>query len=230
MRRPSLQNSIVIRFCNVLSRTYTGAVRNRVKFTVLLFILAAGCGQKQPPAETKTASAASPVKILHFGAGDESTPLGQPINICYGVENAEAVKIEPYIDRTWPSLSRCVQANPKRPTIYVLTATGKDGKSVTAELKVGVGPASEKPAGRELITSFAAMAVQAAPREPFTLCYSTRPEVTAVSIQPAVRKLAPGNKVCFPATIDKSTTFILSASTANGETDRMQVTVKSKAP
>jgi len=61
---------------------------------------------------------------------------GESLQLCYGVSNAAAVKIEPGLEPVQPALSRCLSVRPKRSTDYVITATGAKGDSVTQTLKV----------------------------------------------------------------------------------------------
>jgi hypothetical protein len=58
--------------------------------------------------------------------------------VCYGVANAKSVRIEPFIESITPSLSRCVQASPKRTTEYTLTAEDGAGHSVSQAIMVKV--------------------------------------------------------------------------------------------
>jgi hypothetical protein len=79
------------------------------------------------------------VKVLSFTIGPSIVSHGQKVNICYGVSNAKTVTIEPKPDgEVWPSLSRCVEASPKKDTSYTITATDEKGKTDAQTLTIKV--------------------------------------------------------------------------------------------
>ena len=78
------------------------------------------------------------MKILAFYANPGIERQGGETTLCYGVSNAKTVQIEPYVDKVWPALNRCMTIAPKKETKYTLTASDPQGKSVTASLVVQV--------------------------------------------------------------------------------------------
>ena len=79
------------------------------------------------------------VKVLAFSATPGIVPRGEKVSICYGVSNAKTVAIDPKPDgETWPSLSRCVDAAPKKDTTYTITATDEKGHTDTQSIAVKV--------------------------------------------------------------------------------------------
>jgi hypothetical protein len=77
--------------------------------------------------------------ILNFYASPGEVRRGEAVEMCYGVANAQSVKIEPDIGRgTWPSLSRCVEVAPKKTTTYTLIAQDAHGKTKSASLTIKV--------------------------------------------------------------------------------------------
>jgi hypothetical protein len=78
------------------------------------------------------------VKILAFSLSSGAIHAGQPVQICYGVANAKTIKIEPPVGEVWPSMSRCLEAKPKKDTTYVLTAQDAAGHTDSAELAIKV--------------------------------------------------------------------------------------------
>lgn len=186
---------------------------------VLLAALA-GCGGKAP--EAKKAAAPAPPKIKHFYGNATTVAKGESLTICYGTENVDSVKMEPYDDELKPSFNRCVAHAPVKDTTYVLTAKGPGGET-TATFSVKVGAAAAK--AKEMIQSFQSLGAGKPAGAPVQLCYSTE-GATAVSMRPAVgEKLEPGKNRCFVVKPEKTTTYILTATAADGATDRMQVTV-----
>ncbi len=82
----------------------------------------------------------SRVRIVQFYAmSGEMTDAEQNI-VCYGVQNAASVKIDPPIEEMWPSMTRCFWVEPRQDTTYTLTATGFDGSTTSASFQVRVKP------------------------------------------------------------------------------------------
>jgi len=80
------------------------------------------------------------LKILNFYATPPTIQRGQQALICYGVNSAERVRIEPPVEQLHPAVSHCFQVSPLRDTDYKLIAGDRSGHSVTASLRVQVGP------------------------------------------------------------------------------------------
>ncbi len=83
-------------------------------------------------------SGGTDVKILQFYAARGEIRKGDRVIVCYGVENAKALRLDPAIEEVEPSPVRCFNAFPKRTTTFKLTATGKDGREVSASFTVRV--------------------------------------------------------------------------------------------
>lgn len=78
------------------------------------------------------------VKILSFYATPAPLVRGSRAQLCYGVANAETVRIEPPVERVWPSLSRCLEIAPNKDTQYTLTAKDAQGHTATQSLLLQV--------------------------------------------------------------------------------------------
>ena len=185
-----------------------------------LIVVLAGCGGKS--AESQGAGAPAPPKIKYLYGNASTVAKGDSVTICYGTENVDSVKMEPYDDELAPSFNRCVAHTPLKDTTYVMTAKGRGGET-TATFSVKVGPAAAKP--REMIQNFQSLGGGKAAGAPVQLCYSTE-GAAAVSVRPvAGEKLEPGKNRCFVVKPEKTTTYVLTATAADGTVDRMQVTV-----
>jgi hypothetical protein len=78
-------------------------------------------------------------EVLHFYASPPVLRRGEAAQMCYGVANAKAVRIEPKPEHgVWPSLNRCFDVAPRAETTYTLTAEHADGRTVTATLTIKV--------------------------------------------------------------------------------------------
>src|SRR5450631_3661305 len=85
------------------------------------------------PAVVPAATPASPPDSARITQLYTTTPQvgrGETALVCYGVENAKAVWLEPPRRELSAALARCVDVSPKADTTYKLTAQGADGKSV----------------------------------------------------------------------------------------------------
>jgi hypothetical protein len=82
------------------------------------------------------------LKIIMFYAAPGVVNEGETASICYGVQNAKSVRIEPRIAELRPTFNRCLEVSPARDTRYTLTAEDGAGKVVTEsfELKLRRDP------------------------------------------------------------------------------------------
>jgi len=80
------------------------------------------------------------LKILNFYASPGVIHRGQQSLICYGVNAAEHVRIEPPVEQLHPALSNCFNVSPDRDTDYKLSADDRAGHIVTASLSIKVSP------------------------------------------------------------------------------------------
>ena len=79
------------------------------------------------------------IKILSFYAVPSTILRGETGQLCFGVANAESVRIEPPpAEGVWPSVSRCVAIMPETDTVYSLIAQDNKGNKKTANLTVTV--------------------------------------------------------------------------------------------
>jgi hypothetical protein len=84
-----------------------------------------------------------PVRILQFYASVGSLTKGDKALLCYGVENAKAVRISPMLQGVYPSPKRCVEIVPEHTTHYTLLAEGYDGKVAAQSVTLAVMSAPE---------------------------------------------------------------------------------------
>src|SRR5437879_1239191 len=104
--------------------------------TVAACLLAA-CGSGPGPAPAvKKEEAPKPAKILQFYSSSNTVARGQQVLICYGVESAKSVRIEPPVAQITPSYIRCIPHAPTASSEYKLIATGADGTEVTKSIKI----------------------------------------------------------------------------------------------
>jgi len=194
----------------------------RILLPLLGAVLFAGCSS-QPAAETNQTAAASPVKILQFYPSSSTVAKGDQVLICYGVEGAASVRLEPPIEQISPSFTRCFPYSPQSSTDIKIIATGSNGTEESKSLHVEVAGVARPPAG-ELIVSFMSSARTVPVGQEVTLCYETR-NATSVKIEPdsANRKLPV--KGCVTQVVKGKTTYTLMATGAGGKKDQEALTV-----
>jgi hypothetical protein len=71
------------------------------------------------------------LRILSFYASPGEIRRGEHANLCYGVNGAKTVRLEPPDGDVWPSQTRCVQVSPKADTTYQLTAEDAAGHTIS---------------------------------------------------------------------------------------------------
>src|ERR1035441_520937 len=155
-------------------------------------------------------SSADAARITQFYTTKALASRGDTALVCYGVENATAVWLEPPRHELSAALARCVEISPLVDTTYKLTAEGTDGKTVTAELKVSVGAA--RAGGGSL--PVAAREVRA--RALLSICYTGK-NARAVTIDPIGFRGGSAPKGCATDQPRKSTTYTVSAVGAGGD-------------
>jgi len=118
---------------------------------VALGVLGAACllfwGRRGEMPARPAAAPPGRAKILQFYAREGALPRGDATLLCYGVENARAVRITPLAEALTPAFSRCVEVKPEQTTHYTLVAEGHDGTAVTRSFTVQVLP----PAPRQIV-------------------------------------------------------------------------------
>jgi type IV pilus biogenesis protein CpaD/CtpE len=160
-------------------------------------------------------------KITQFYSTQAKVARGENALLCYGVDNATAVWLEPPRHELSAALSRCVEISPDTDTTYKLTAEGEDGKSVTRELKVTVSSARAK------IVNVNVSALEVKPGDLVSVCYTVA-NARAVTIEPLRFRGGPAAKGCVTDQPRKSTTYTISALGQEGEKDQERVTVQVK--
>jgi hypothetical protein len=191
----------------------------------VLTLALTGCSSPEKRAVVPAApSAAAPpegARITQFYTTLAQVPRGEKALLCYGVENATAVWLEPPRQSLSAALARCVEISPTVDTTYKLTAEAADGKAVTQELKVAAGGART----RIVNVTVSALAVKAG--DLVSVCY-TVVNARAVTIDPIGFRGGSAGKGCATDQPRKSRTYTISAVGAGGEKDREKVTVQVK--
>lgn len=192
-----------------------------------------------PAPEPKPAAPAKPsaASITQFYASPATVGRGGRSLLCYGVEGAAAVRLEPPVEEIAPSLARCIEVKPTATTSYKLIAANRAGEEVAQSLTLTVDPkiaagsgapaSSSSSSNGGLILFFTAMQGKVAKGMPVTFCYGVKGAAT-VAISPAVQALVPSERMCFQARPEASGTYVLTATSAGGDrdTETVKITVE----
>jgi hypothetical protein len=88
--------------------------------------------------EDPAIASGSALKILNFYASKGVIAHGEEARLCYGVANAKTVRLDPPVERVWPSIARCFAVSPKRETRYTLTAEDEHGHTESQSIVLQV--------------------------------------------------------------------------------------------
>jgi hypothetical protein len=178
--------------------------RTRI-LAAVLGVVVSGCS-RTPPA---------PVKITQFRITPTLIPKGISGKLCYGVENAVKVDLNPPVEALLPSPERCIDIAPAQATAYTLTAQGADGSKVSKSLDVRVG----NPPPR--LSDLSATPTGVKRGSQVLVCFKAE---NARDIKVSKGKLTPG-KNCLTDRPTKTTSYKITVFGADREEDSGTVTV-----
>jgi len=182
--------------------------------TTTYTISATGTDGKTVTAAAQVTVGAVTAQIVRFVANPSSIATGASTTLSWSTSNATTVSIAPGIGSV--SANGSIAVSPAATTIYTISATGTDGKTVTATAQVTVGAVTAQ------ILRFAASPNTIGLGASTTLSWSTS-NATSISISPTVGTVtANGSTTVSPAT---TTSYTLSATGADGKTVTAVTTV-----
>ena len=185
---------------------------------VLAAAALAGVACSRAPQPQPSAQKAEPVRITQFYTTTPEVPRGEKGLLCYGVENAKSVWLEPPRRELSAALSRCVEIEPNATTTYTLTAEDSGGKQATQDLTVTLG------APRAKIIEVQVSSVDVPRGDPISICYKVQ-NAKSVKVTPLIAP-SPGMPNCIVDRPDRTTTYTVTATGAAGDRDEEHVTVK----
>ena len=184
----------------------------------LPLLLAPACGRGT---HSSGQAGESATRILQFYAAPGEITAGEQASLCYGVENARAVRIEPEVEKLRPALSRCFPVSPAQDAEYTLLVEGADGQRLSKSARVIVKP-PVPPEPKILV--FTGSARQVTRGQPVTLCFEAE-NAASLRLEPPVQPLGKATRGCFSLFPRETTTYTLIAAGASKQADRRKVTV-----
>jgi hypothetical protein len=190
-------------------------------FTLVPILALAACprNERQSPPPT-AALQPGPVRITQFYVAPPNPPRGEKAMLCYGVDNASSVRLEPDIERLWPAMSRCFQIVPTKPVTYTLIAE-RGAEHVSQSLTVNPGAPPVR------IIEVSINKLQVKPEELVMVCYKVK-NAASVTIQPGVWVSRDAGFGCVQDRPKRTTTYLVTATGADGATDTERVTAQVK--
>ncbi|MFB3828319.1 MAG: hypothetical protein ACE15B_16240 [Bryobacteraceae bacterium] len=175
---------------------------------------------KTRPSKPPAASPGDGLRILQFYASQGEVASGGNVTICYGVENARAVSIDPPVSRISPAVNRCIEAAPRQTTTYTLTAEGEKGERVNSSFTVKVRPRAP------YIVSVDLSEAEIARGGFLTMCYSVR-DATGARLEPGGLALPASERHCLRLAPTRTTDYIFTASGPGGkDQEKFTITVR----
>jgi hypothetical protein len=185
-----------------------------------LVLLLSGCSKEAPGAKSAQDPPVpvTPLKITQFYSDPAVIRGAGKANLCYGVEGAAKVSVDPPVDRVWPAMSHCFEVTPKATTTYTLTAEDSNGTKVSQKTMVQVGPAGVK------IVEVSVNALTIKSGESFPFCVRAINAKSWTLSAGKWRNPPDSRGGCAVDNPKQTTTYIITATGAMGETDTERVT------
>ena len=185
-------------------------------FGISLLLANYGCARRGSSEKEETPS----VKITQFYAAKPAIPKGETGLLCYGVQGATKVRVEPPVEQLSPALTRCFEVKPETTNTYTLVAEGRDGTTVRQTATIQVG------AARPQLFDLSISKQKIKRGEEVAFCFQSR-NATGVRGSPGkfARGGAPG-KDCLIDRPEKTTTYTITVNNAQDLTDTASITVE----
>jgi len=173
----------------------------------ILMVVLSAC--KSPPVPR--------ARITQFKAQPVFLPAGATGQLCYGVENANRVELEPAVEKLLPASIRCIDIAPRQTTSYRLTAYGASGMlEDTKSFLVKVG------APQPRVSDLAASSTRVKPGTAVKVCFKVQ-NAKSVRVKPGKLNRQTNCLIDFPR---KTTTYKITALGNDREEDSGTVTVR----
>ncbi len=192
----------------------------RLRFGVMFgFCILAGCSRS---GETEKTNQGTPPVITQFYASVPAIAKGEAGVLCYGVEGAESMRLEPAVEKLTPAVSKCFEVKPTETTTYTLIAQNKAGEEAKRTAILTVGGARPKLRDMEI------SAVEVSAGETVKLCWKAS---GATKVEAGPGKLSHGGRASDDCVEDRprsTTRYTVTVSNEAGLQDTDSVVVRVK--
>ena len=189
-----------------------------IPLAMVSLTILAGCSSTPKPDGSQTKKTTPKVQITGFYTSPGAIPKGGVGNLCYGVESASKVELDPPVAEVWPAQTRCLEIKADGPSKYTLKATGADGRTDVKTVEIQTAEVVAAPELYDLWIN--ALAVKAG--EEVKLCFKAR---NAAKIEAAPGDFYPGPG-CLQDHPQKTTTYRIAAVAKDGQRASRDVTVR----
>lgn len=204
-------------------------MQRSVLFALIAFAVAAVAilvwrrPEPRPAGTVAVPAAPAEPRITQFYAAPPVLEAGGRASLCYGVESAGEVRLDPPAAVLSLSPNRCVEVAPARTTTYKLIARSDSGREAVATTTITVlrtaapkqAPRAEEPSKKTVIEFFRAQPAEIHAGQTTTFCYAAG-NATSVRIDPPVVDFALPTRGCFGYAPKATATYTLSASGPGG--------------
>ena len=166
-------------------------------------------------------------RIASFSVTPTTIPTNGQAQLCYEVENAERVRIEPNVGERRPATKECINVTANNTLTYTLTAFAANGATTTQQATLTVESAPTPPPVHPAdITYFAVERHDIPGAVPqLRLCYEVH-YASHAEIDNNVGEVKLDHRDCRPITPQQTTTYTISATGADGATKTRQITAE----
>ena len=168
----------------------------------------------------------NPPRIASFSVSPTTIPTNGQAQLCYEVENAQSVRIEPNVGERRPPTKECINVTSSETLTYSLTAFAANGKSTTQQATLTVEAAPTPPPVRPADITYFAVERRDGPAgavPQLRLCYEVR-YADHAEIDNDIGEVKLNSRDCRTITPQQTTTYTISATGADGTTKTRQVT------
>lgn len=167
-----------------------------------------------------------PPKIASFSVSPSAIPVNGQAQLCYEVENADSVRIEPNIGERKPASKECLSVTPGETLTYTLTAFAADGKSASRQITLNV---ESPPLKHARILFFEVLSPRIKRGESLRLCYGVA-DANTTTISPLRREFPSVAKHCFEDAPSEPITYVLKATGEDSQTESRELRVVVEEP
>lgn len=193
-----------------------------VRLSLILAVAFLGCSGQKAAKSGPEPNPSSSAKITQFYSSTPVIAKGKTGLLCYGVEGAAAVRIEPAVEQLRPAVTRCFEVRPTQTTTYTLIAEDRSGAAVKQTTEVVVGSAA--PVLTDTFVNKAAISAG----EEITVCWTARNATTVRAGPGKYMKGGVPSKDCIVDRPAKTTTYTVAVLNKEGLQDEASVTVQVK--